>query len=330
MLIKRPDDIAAAEITDESIYLGRRRLLRTLGLAGSALLVGCSQKQGDTDAKADAQAQTDSLPTINLARKTDYANSEAQTSFKDATHYNNYYEFGTDKSDPAQNSAKFQPKPWSVEIAGHAEVTGNFTLEDILKSQSIEERVYRMRCVEGWSMVIPWAGFSLADLLKRFKPTAQAKYIAFTTVNRPAQMPGLSYAALDWPYREGLRIDEAMNPLALLATGMYGRELPNQNGAPLRLVLPWKYGFKGIKSIVKIEFVERQPRTSWNDAAANEYGFYSNVNPEVDHPRWSQKTERRIGAGGGLFAPRIETKPFNGYAEQVASLYAGMDLHQNF
>lgn len=330
MLFKRPSDIAATEMTDESIYLDRRRLLRALGLAGSALVVGCTQQQGETDAKANALPGTDSMATFSVERRIDYAGGEAQTSFKDATHYNNYYEFGTDKSAPAQNSDKFQPKPWSVEIAGHSEVTGTFTLEDILKSQSIEERIYRMRCVEGWSMVIPWLGFSLADLLKRFRPSAQAKYVAFTTVNRPEQMPGMDYAALNWPYREGLRIDEAMNSLTLLAVGMYGRELPNQNGAPLRLVVPWKYGFKSIKSVVKIEFVESQPHTSWNDEAASEYGFYSNVNPEVDHPRWSQKTERRISSGVSLFAPRIETKPFNGYAEQVASLYAGMDLHKNF
>jgi sulfoxide reductase catalytic subunit YedY len=218
-----------------------------------------------------------------------------------------------------------------VEIAGLAEKTGRFALEDILKGQMLEERIYRMRCVEAWSMVIPWTGFPLADLLNRFKPLASAKYVAFTTVERPAQMPGLAYPVLDWPYREGLRMDEAMHPLTLFAVGMYGRELPNQNGAPLRLVVPWKYGFKGIKSIVKIEFTERQPQTTWNMAAADEYGFYSNVNPAVDHPRWSQKTERRIaGTGFNLFGNRIATLPFNGYAEQVAHLYAGMDLRKNF
>ena len=213
-----------------------------------------------------------------------------------------------------------------MEIAGHAELTGTFDLEDLVKPDLLEERIYRHRCVEAWSMVIPWVGVPLADVLARFKPTSQAKYVAFTTIARRDEMPGLAYGVLDWPYREGLRIDEAMHPLAMLAVGLYGRTLPNQNGAPLRLVLPWKYGFKGAKSIVRIEFTEQQPRTSWNMAGPDEYGFYSNVNPAVDHPRWSQRTERRIAGGGSLFNNRVETLPFNGYAEQVAPLYAGMDL----
>src|SRR4029079_18643957 len=258
-----------------------------------------------------------------------YAVTEPMTRYKDVSHYYNFYEFGTGKGDPAETSAGFHPAPCSVEIAGHAEVTGRFTLEDLLKPHPLEERIYRMRCVEGWSMVIPWVGIGLGDVLKRFKPTSNGKFIVLTTVNRPAEMPGMRSDVLDWPYREGLRIDEAMHPLTLLAVGMYGHELPNQNGAPLRLVVPWKYGFKGVKSIVKIEFVESQPKTTWNELAPDEYGFYANVNPAVDHPRWSQKTERRIaGEGFNVFGNRTQTLPFNGYADQVASLYAGMDLRR--
>jgi sulfoxide reductase catalytic subunit YedY len=322
-------NLPASAVTPEPVYRRRRELLQLLGLGAVGLATGCHSQS-----PAAESAPTATVPgrSLNVARKVDQSTGEAPTAYKDATHYNNYYEFGTGKGDPAENSGRFRPQPWSVEIAGHAEVTGRFTLEDILKPHALEERIYRMRCVEAWSMVIPWVGFSLGDLLKRFKPTAQAKYVAFTTVNRPAEMPGLGYPVLDWPYREGLRIDEAMHQLALLAVGMYGHELPNQNGAPLRLVVPWKYGYKGIKAIVKIEFTENQPRTTWNEAAANEYGFFSNVNPDVDHPRWSQKTERRIAGDGGfnLFGNRIATKPFNGYAEQVASLYSGMDLRKYF
>lgn len=322
------NDVRPSEITAEAIYIRRREFLRTFALSATALATGCGSAAAPPPAPA-----TDSIPgkALNVSRRTEEAGGEAQTSYKDATHYNNYYEFGTSKGDPAEYSGHFHPQPWSVEIAGHAEHTGHFTLEDLLKPHTIEERVYRMRCVEGWSMVIPWDGIALADVLQRFRPTSQAKYVEFTTVQRPAEMPGLRYPVLDWPYREGLRIDEAMHPLTLLATGMYGHELPNTNGAPLRLIVPWKYGFKGIKSIVKIEFVENQPKTIWNEAAPEEYGFYSNVNPSVDHPRWSQKTERRIsGDGLNLFGNRIETKPFNGYADQVASLYSGMDLRKNF
>ena len=320
-------NVPSSAITPEPVYRRRREVLQLLGLGAVGLATGCHSET------PPAAAPTEMIPgaNLNIARKLNTAAGEAQTRYKDATHYNNYYEFGTGKGDPAENSGRFHARPWSVEVAGHAEVTGRFTLEDILKPHALEERIYRMRCVEAWSMVIPWVGLPLGDLLKRFKPTAQAKYVAFTTLNRPGEMPGLSYPVLDWPYREGLRIDEAMHPLALLAVGMYGHELPNQNGAPLRLVVPWKYGYKGIKAIVKIEFTETQPKTTWNEAGANEYGFYSNVNPEVDHPRWSQKTERRIsGDGFNLFGNRIETKPFNGYAEQVANLYTGMDLRKYF
>jgi sulfoxide reductase catalytic subunit YedY len=254
--------------------------------------------------------------------------SDPPNSYEEITTYNNFYEFGTDKGDPVRLGGKFRPKPWSVTIAGEAEVKGTFTLEDILKPHPLEERIYRLRCVEAWSMVIPWVGFPLGDLLKRFRPTSRAKYVAFTTVKRPAEMPGQRFPVLDWPYVEGLRMDEAMHPLTILAVGLYGEALPNQNGAPLRLVVPWKYGFKSIKSIVEIHFTERQPPTSWNRSAPHEYGFYANVNPAVDHPRWSQAKERKIGAG--LFNPRVPTLPFNGYAEQVAGLYRGMDLRKNF
>ena len=329
MLIRKPADIRSGEITAESVYHARRDLLKGFAAAMPALLAGCS-KPSDAG-PAPVPAATPAPAELVVSERGRFGTDEPQTSWQDATHYNNYYEFGTDKADPARHSGRFQPAPWTVEIAGHAEVTGTFALEDLLKPHALEERIYRMRCVEAWSMVIPWVGIPLGDVLKRFKPTSDAKYVAFRTVNRPSQMPGLSYPVLDWPYREGLRIDEAMHPLTLLAVGMYGRALPNQNGAPLRLVVPWKYGFKGIKSIVRIEFRERQPSTSWNLSAAREYGFYSNVNPDVDHPRWSQATERRIaGDGLNLLGNRIRTLPFNGYAEQVASLYAGMDLRRNF
>lgn len=327
----RFDDIriAPSDITDEAVYRDRRRWLKALGYGLPLLVAGCGSN-GDADAKTAAAPPTGKA-FDNVKRPSPYDATEPQTSWRDATSYNNYYEFGTDKDDPAKHSGKFKPQPWSVEIAGHAEVTGTFALEDLVKPTDLVERIYRHRCVEAWSMVIPWVGVPLADVLARFKPTSRAKYVAFTTVARRDEMPGLAYGVLDWPYREGLRIDEAMHPLAMLAVGLYGRELPNQNGAPLRLVVPWKYGFKGAKSIVRIEFTERQPPTSWNMAGPREYGFYSNVNPAVDHPRWSQRTERRIaGDGSSLFGNRVATLPFNGYADQVASLYAGMDLKANY
>jgi len=323
----RVPPIPGSEITSESVYLQRRRFLRGLGLAAPLLVSGCS-RGGEDAPVAAAEPAGKPLPAPRSER---WQTGEELTSWNDATHYNNYYEFGTGKSDPSSNAGRFKPQPWSVEVAGHAEVIGRFTLEDLLKPHALEERVYRHRCVEAWSMVIPWVGIPLGACLARFKPTSRAKYVAFTTVQRPAEMPGLAYPVLDWPYREALRIDEAMHPLSLLAVGLYGRELPNQNGAPLRLIVPWKYGFKGAKSIVRIEFWERQPVTSWNLVAPTEYGFYSNVNPAVDHPRWTQSSERRISGGGGnLFARRIATQPFNGYADDVASLYAGMDLRANF
>jgi methionine sulfoxide reductase catalytic subunit len=319
----RPEDcarIAPSEITSHSAYLNRREILLASARLGAGLgLMGASLALPATASAANK---------LSFTRNDKLSVSDKPTSHQDVTSYNNFYEFGTGKEDPAQNSSQFKATPWKVAIKGEAEVTGDFNLEDILKPHALEQRVYRMRCVEAWSMVIPWVGVPLADVIKRFKPTSKAKYVAFTTVHRPSEMPGQRYGSLDWPYVEGLRIDEAMNPLALLATGIYDEALPNQCGAPLRLVTPWKYGFKGIKSIVEIRFTEKEPPTSWNIANGREYGFYANVNPKVDHPRWSQASERRIGAS--LLASRQPTLMFNGYEEQVADLYKGMDLKRNF
>ncbi len=314
--------IQPSEITPEPVYRARRQLMG-LGLASPLLaLTGCADAEDTTTAPAKAAAGDS---------RDGFRTGDELTLERDVTSYNNFYEFGTGKADPAKHAHSLQPTPWSVVVGGAAELTGTFPLEDFLKPHSVQDRIYRLRCVEGWSMVIPWQGVPLGELLKRFKPNSRAKYVAFTTLADPEQMPGLRYPALDWPYREGLRIDEAMHPLTLLATGLYGKPLPNQNGAPLRLVVPWKYGFKSIKSIVRIDFTEDMPPTSWNQAQPSEYGFYSNVNPDVDHPRWSQRSERRIaGSASKLFAERIDTLPFNGYAAQVASLYAGMDLRQWF
>jgi methionine sulfoxide reductase catalytic subunit len=314
--------IAASEITQPDAFLDRRKLI-ALGVAGAAW--------GGIAPLASAAAAATAPPAaaaVKLPRNQALSIKDEPNSYEDITTYNNYYEFGTDKSDPAVNSRAFKATPWSVTVDGEAELKGTFTLEDLLKPHAVEERVYRLRCVEAWSMVIPWMGISLADLLQRFKPTSRAKFVEFTTLHDAKRMPGQRYPVLDWPYVEGLRIDEAMHPLSFMATGVYGRALPNQNGAPLRLVVPWKYGFKNIKSIVRIRFTEKQPRNSWQIAAADEYGFYANVNPAVDHPRWSQASERRIG--GSVFNKRVATLPFNGYADQVASLYRGMDLRRNF
>ena len=318
MLIRRPNDIRSSEITDKDLYLGRRRFLRGAAATAGALLAA---GLGPRIALAARQRLDD-------VRKTDFGKGETPNSYEDITSYNNFYEFGTGKADPAANSGDFDPAPWTVQISGEAEVTGEFTLEDILAPHPLEERIYRLRCVEAWSMVVPWVGFPLGDLLQRFKPLSAAKYVEFRTLHDPERMPGQRRPVLDWPYVEGLRMDEAMHPLALMAVGVYGEVLPNQNGAPMRLVVPWKYGFKSIKSIDRIIFRETPPRSSWEKAAPNEYGFYANVNPEVDHPRWSQKRERRIGASA--FASKIPTRKFNGYGEQVASLYSGMDLARNY
>jgi len=317
--VKSSTDIASSEITSEKNYLDRRKFIARAGLAGVGLTAaaGCMAEDGPEDFK--------SIPNI---KKSPLSTDETQNSFEDVTTYNNFYEFGTGKEDPYLYSSSFKPLPWSVTVAGEAEVTGSFTLEDILQPHTIEERIYRLRCVEAWSMVVPWNGIPLGEVLKRFKPTSKAKYVAFETVVRPSEMPGQRRPILDWPYVEGLSIDEAMHPLAILATGLYGVELPNQNGAPLRLVVPWKYGFKSIKSIVKITFSETEPPTSWNIAAPREYGFYANVNPTVDHPRWSQAKERRIG--GNLFSPKQPTLMFNGYADEVSSLYSDLNLKKYF
>ena len=305
-----------SEITPEPVYQARRRLL----MAGAALpLLGLGACEAGS---SDAPSSQSATPRP--------AAEEEQTRFEDASTYNNFYEFGTGKADPARYAHTLQTAPWSVQIAGHAEETGSFTLEDILKPHTLEDRIYRLRCVEGWSMVIPWVGFQLSDLLAKVEPLGSAKYVAFETLVRPDEMSGQRgfFQPLDWPYVEGLRLDEAMHPLTILATGIYGEELPNQNGAPLRLVVPWKYGFKSIKSIVKITLTEKQPPMTWNIVLPNEYGFYSNVNPQVDHPRWSQASERVIG--GGLLTERKPTLMFNGYEEEVADLYAGMDLKKFF
>jgi sulfoxide reductase catalytic subunit YedY len=319
MRMPRLPAIRPSEITAERFFHMRRDLLAgALGLTASALL----------PARASANAAAAPLAALKYTRNARYSVTDKPNTFEEISSYNNFYEFGLDKSDPAANAGSLRTRPWSLTIAGEAAVTGTFTIEDILKPHPLEERIYRHRCVEAWSMVIPWVGFPLADLLARFKPTSRARFVEFTTLLDPKQMPGQRRSVLDWPYVEALRIDEAMNPLALMVVGVYGRELPNQNGAPLRVHLPWKYGFKSAKSIVKIRFSERQPANTWALSAPGEYGFYANVNPEVDHPRWSQASERHIG--GGFFAARQPTLMFNGYAEQVAGLYKGMDLRRNF
>lgn len=317
MLIRNAPTIPASEITPQSLYLRRREFLAGAAVFGAAALLG---------------ERTAAAGPLAAAAKSPFSTDEKVSRKEDATTYNNFYEFDTGKGDPAANSGAFKPTPWTVQVDGLVAKPGEIGYEDILKVAALEERIYRMRCVEGWSLVIPWIGFPLAALLNRFEPLGTAKYVAFETIVRPEEMPGqngLLNSLLPWPYREGLRLDEAMHPLTTMAVGMYGETLPNQNGAPLRLVVPWKYGFKGIKSIIRISLVSAQPSTSWNQQSAREYGFYSNVNPEVDHPRWSQATERRIGEGG-IFVKRRPTLMFNGYGDQVASLYSGMDLRANF
>ena len=316
--------IPSSEITSRAVYDARRDWLKTAGALG---LTGLGLS-GAVQAQTAGPGKLAKLP----GGKSPVAGANVMAklaAYKDVTSYNNFYEFGTDKSDPAENAHTLKPRPWSVVIEGECAKPGRFGLDDLLKVAPMEERIYRLRCVEGWSMVIPWVGYSLAELLKKAEPTGKAKYVEFTTLADKAQMPGVRSGVLDWPYVEGLRIDEAMHPLTLMAFGLYGEVLPNQNGAPLRLVVPWKYGFKSAKSIVKIRFVEKQPVSSWTKAAQQEYGFYSNVNPQVDHPRWSQATERRIGEDG-LFAKRRRTLMFNGYEAQVGQLYAGMDLKKNY
>jgi methionine sulfoxide reductase catalytic subunit len=320
MLIKPSPDIARSEITDKEHYVNRRDFLRAAGIAAAAVAGGVAAAESVLEAKGAPHGRK--LANIN---RTFPAPNERINSWDDITSYNNFYEFGSDKSDPGSNSGKFVASPWKVTIEGECLRTGVMDLEDILKGQTLEERVYRHRCVEAWSMVIPWVGFPLANLIKKLEPTSKATYVEFTSIADSKMMPGVRYPILNWPYREGLRLDEAMHPLTLMVVGLYDEVLPAQDGAPLRLAVPWKYGFKHAKSIVKIRFTEKQPLNSWREYAASEYGFYANVNPTVDHPRWSQATERRIGE---FF--RRKTLMFNGYADQVQSLYAGMDLRRNY
>ena len=334
MLIRVKDNlhISSSEITEESTFLKRRYLIKAIGIGGVAFALDAIAKD-----RAPYVAESPVRGPLWLERKLQsikagpFSSKETPTPYEYVTGYNNFYEFGNSKTDPANNSGEFVTDPWNVEVGGLAAKTGVFNLEDIIKHHLLEERVYRLRCVEAWSMVVPWVGVPLKKLLNRFEPTSDARYVRFETLFDPDQMPGQRslFSAIDYPYVEGLRIDEAMNDLAFIAVGVYGRSLPNQNGAPLRLVVPWKYGFKSIKSIVKIEFTRRRPRSTWEKTAPNEYGFYANVNPEVDHPRWSQATERRLP--GSLFSSkRIETLMFNGYAPQVAHLYSGMNLRKNY
>ncbi len=334
MLIKKPQAISGSDITPESIYLARRDFMRATVVAGVLGGAGFSSNlfAAPSNVVAGGNKGPDWLNAqIAQAAPDKQMPIDALTPFDSVTSYNNFYEFGYDKSDPAQKSSHFKPDPWQVEISGEVAKPGKYNLEDLLAGVDLEERVYRLRCVEAWSMVIPWIGFPLASLLKRFEPTSGAKYVSFVTLEDAKQFPaqGSVLSTIDWPYREALRIDEAMHPLTILAVGLYGKTLPNQNGAPLRLVVPWKYGFKSIKSIVKIEFTEQKPKTTWSQIAPDEYGFYANVNPMVDHPRWSQASERRLPSG--LFSPNIiPTQMFNGYADQVASLYKDIDLKKSY
>jgi len=314
-------------VTPESVWLQRRQLLKLAGISaasGVGLGAGAVWAQTRSPQVQPVVPMASTPSQVRGARATDKV-----APWKDATTYNNFYEFGTDKSDPYNEAHRLITSPWQVRVEGLVNKPTTFDIDDLRRLAPIEERIYRLRCVEGWSMVIPWLGYSLSNLIAKVQPQGSAKYVAFQTLADRETMPGLRYGGLDWPYSEGLRLDEAMHPLTLLTLGMYGETLPNQSGAPVRLVVPWKYGFKSAKSIVTIRLTEKQPKTAWNEAAPHEYGFYSNVNPAVNHPRWSQATERRLGEGG-LFAKRLETQLFNGYADEVGQLYAGMDLRRNF
>jgi sulfoxide reductase catalytic subunit YedY len=326
MLIKRPADIRSSEITDKKLYLNRRQFIRAAGMAvGAASGVGVLTKGAAVLQAVQPAAHGRKLPNVKTGSPYSNTNGEVMNTWEQITTYNNYYEFGTDKDQPAELARNFKTEPWTVSVEGECAKPGKYSVDDILKGETIEERVYRMRCVEAWSMVIPWAGIPLGNFVKRCGPTSRAKFVKMSTMLNPGQMPGQRSDVLEWPYVEALRMDEAMHPLTLLAVGLYGEVMPNQDGAPIRLIVPWKYGFKGVKSIVKIEFVEKQPVNTWQRSQPREYGFYANVNPEVDHPRWTQATERRIGE---FF--RRKTLMFNGYADQVASLYTGLDLKKNF
>jgi sulfoxide reductase catalytic subunit YedY len=316
MLIRKEGDLTYENVTPKSVYLNRRQILRAMGIAGAAVLGGKALSH-----LAFPPAEVKAGTKLNVTVKSPFSTSEKLSSFNDVAHYNNFYEFGTDKGDPSRYAQNFRTSPWTVSIEGEVNKPAKLSMDDILKLAPLEERIYRHRCVERWSIVVPWIGFSFNVLAKLVEPTEKAKYVAFTSYYDRSQMPEASHAGIDFPYVEGLRLDEAMHPLALLCVGMYGESLPNQDGAPVRMIVPWKYGYKSIKSLVKIRFVKSQPSATWNLYSAIEYGFYSNVNPEVDHPRWSQATEHRLGE----LIPR-KTLMFNGYADQVASLYAGMDL----
>jgi len=342
MIILPKSDIVPSEITPQSVYENRRTFIKQagFGLAAGLLsqpLMAATINTGTTEGAGRLIGRANATTTAKVAisgkkisgvTKTEYGKDEKLTEFKDVTTYNNFYEFGTDKSEPAIQSRLFKTNPWTVAIEGEVKQVKTLNLDDLYKKFPLEERIYRMRCVEGWSMVIPWVGFSLASFIKWAEPTGNAKFVEFISYSDRQQMPGINLPILDWPYTEALRLDEAMNPLTILAVGLYGEVLPNQNGAPIRLVVPWKYGFKGAKSIVKIRFTEKMPQTTWMKAGPSEYGFYANVNPEVDHPRWTQSSEKRIG--NGLFSGRIKTKMFNGYENEVGQLYAGMNLEKNF
>jgi sulfoxide reductase catalytic subunit YedY len=325
MLIKKAGDILSSEITSKSLYLNRRKFL-----AGAAALAGAAIA-GDKLLELASPREVAQAGTKLQTVKGPFTTSEKQTPYKDITSYNNFYEFGTDKYSPAELAKNFRTRPWTVSVEGLVQKPKKFDIDTLLKLAPLEDRIYRHRCVEGWSMVIPWVGCPLSALVNQVQPLSKAKFVEFTTIYAPDQMPGQKSRVLDWPYIEGLRLDEAMHPLAILCLGLYGETLPNQDGAPVRIVVPWKYGFKSAKSIVKIRFVEKQPLNTWNQAAPSEYGFYSNVNPSVDHPRWSQASERRIDGSGFLAGlHKIPTQMFNGYGDQVAKLYAGMDLKKFF
>ena len=315
MLIRKPIDIPYSEVTPQSLYLRRREFFQTA--AGGAIAAAAML--------APAGVRAQDRPKLPNVRKTQYGAGERLNDYDDVTGYNNFYEFGTDKEDPKANAQRFTTRPWSIRVDGLVKAPATHDIDSFIKPYALEERIYRLRCVEGWSMVIPWVGIPLADVIKRLEPQPGAKFVEFTTLHDARRMPGQRVPVLPWPYVEGLRMDEAMNPLSILVVGVYGEVLPNQNGAPIRLVVPWKYGFKGIKSIVRIRFTDRQPRNTWQIAAPREYGFYANVNPNVAHPRWSQATERRLGQ---FF--RRKTEMFNGYGEQVAQMYSGLDLRKNF
>jgi methionine sulfoxide reductase catalytic subunit len=320
MLIRKAPDLIYADVTPKSVYLDRRKFLHAMGIVGAAAVAG----KGLFELALPSDIAFAATKFTGLV-KSPFSTTEKQNSFEDVTHYNNFYEFGTDKSDPAKNAQNFKTLPWTISIEGEVAKPRKITLDEVLRAAPLEERIYRHRCVEAWSIVVPWIGFSFSNIINLVEPTAKAKFVAFESYFDSRQMPQAKYAGIDFPYVEGLRLDEAMNPLALLCAGMYGETLANQDGAPVRMILPWKYGFKSVKSIVKIRFQEKMPPTTWNRLAPNEYGFYSNVNPKVDHPRWTQSKERRLGE---IF--KRPTLMFNGYGDQVASLYNGMDLKKNY